>query len=486
MDPDEDIWIAGIALPPSKGIKNEMNDFTHDEISRMNLVDLPITAFHNPKLNLGRIVASPTGESGKKYIIAKLNMRDPVNRLIYENEIKGKKVLDFSTTNKFLAIPNPKNPSQLFTLKQVLDVSMTGKGNRDGCPILVTATDSELKSVLNRYIFNQDRNTSITRQDPSPDTVIITKTMNPPAIVENTNSVPAQEKAIPPQAQLPPQDLASLLANPSEDELRKQSQDDLTKLAMALLKNQAENSKREKEFAEREARYKQYEQEMEKKRQQEAEQIRSGIYEGLGKVGINVDQIKPDLENVFSGKTLDQLQTENRVFTAVLQNSSHLWQQNQELQAKLEKYKRQNKMKEELDPSNYNYAQSLTRAIELQSHPRFHPYDVANAERPAQQQPPVANAVAPTQTPPVAQAPPATQQPPKNGQQKEINYPLPPPGTTLAKMAQQDPIWYHNLQTQAEEPYNPSFLDSLANAFYNTPGTSNNIKIAGSGGRKLY
>lgn len=151
----------GIAHPPTKlkTPKYVTNDFTEEQVRRMDLSGLPILFNHSKEgsgLVIGNILQSMYFDTTGVLFVGYVNLSSQIGWLVYETFIKRKKTIQFSMSHAFFGENDPDTGKIISQTKLLLEVSFVKKGNRAGCDLLFGMTCEELeKKISGNYIFEK-------------------------------------------------------------------------------------------------------------------------------------------------------------------------------------------------------------------------------------------------------------------------------------------------------------------------------------------
>lgn len=154
-------YFMGIAHPPTKlkTPKYVTNDFTEEQVRRMDLSGLPILFNHSKEgsgLVIGNILQSMYFDATGVLFVGYVNLSSQIGWLVYETFIKRKKTIQFSMSHAFFGENDPDTGKIISQTKLLLEVSFVKKGNRAGCDLLFGMTCEELeKKISGNYIFGK-------------------------------------------------------------------------------------------------------------------------------------------------------------------------------------------------------------------------------------------------------------------------------------------------------------------------------------------
>lgn len=134
----EDACFVGCVLPPSQFKQDNAearpgpNDFTDDDIRRLDLTGLPVNWNHEDDKTLGVVEQDYTTDSGAKYVVVRMATDNPFG-FTAKRQIEEGEMNEMSLTHKFRW--GTRGNGELVEHRLPISIGVTKKGNREGCLI---------------------------------------------------------------------------------------------------------------------------------------------------------------------------------------------------------------------------------------------------------------------------------------------------------------------------------------------------------------
>lgn len=289
-------WIGKI-LPPSDGIVNATNDFLQSHIDKMSLDGLDVCRMHDRDHPIGKVEKTYKGKDGSLYGEGFFNIDDTFGDTVYNFDIKTGKLPDLSLSHGTLAV-NGINESCI--LKVPLELSVVDKGHRPGC-----------------FYFCYKEEKMETEQKNVPSAIPPATPIPAAASTSAPPQIPSTSELLTPESisKVPPAEILKAFAA---------MQAKLDEQQKGLIELDSYKKKTEQEKANEEERIK-----------KENESLKKKFHEYIISTGTKeeAEDFGNQFNKMFEGKSLDQLQKENKVFSVISSNFSQLskkLQQNEE------------------------------------------------------------------------------------------------------------------------------------------------------------
>jgi hypothetical protein len=380
----------GIGVPPSSGVKCEVNDYSQENINQMNLDSIPVCRSHD-KRKIGEILTSGVTKNGARFVLGYINTETDAGKFV-EQEMKEGYLSELSLTHVLLPFFH-KNKSMPH--KVPVEISLVNQGLRNGCRVLFHCSEADIKTLSDRYIFQGNNKEVLLQQFQQVPTV---KT-----IMESQAAATPAQPTEPVAPQIPAEKISIGDVELDSQQLAQLDQQTLIALAMNL-------GKKTQEFS---SRIQEEEQRREETAKGEAEKVRQMAYQLLADSGKEqqAKEFQESYQKLFAGKTMDQLIDANRALSLVVENGRQHYENYRNIAQQYEQLKQQVMSGQAQQPAQEQetYAQRLLKGISSYgptkstlpytgTGARFNPMSALSAEKQQQKQevavstPPPANA----------------------------------------------------------------------------------------------
>lgn len=417
-------WVIGVAATPSGGDKPGINDFLPHELERINLEGLPMCRMHDPQNIPGKWVNCIPTKDGP-LLIGYVDEKDAQSSMVVK-ELKSGYLKELSMNHFVWAYKDGEDNNKMNILKLPMEVSLVDKGLRNNCRILGVCSEDEVDMDKQAPPTNQAAPSQPANKPP------VATQAQPTSQTSTQAAAPTPMEITPPQPM--PIDAQMDLQNLNEDALKKADHNQLVQLTVLLGKKVTEMNEDVSKFGE----YKEY---LDKKKVEEIEAMKQDVFASMRdhKGEEYAKQFTQSIDGLFGNKSFKTLDTDGRVFKAVMANAKHWHEENQRNLKELETLKGQKPGQDDYTSAlmkkvaNYGPARTSSATPTAQ---RFDPYAVAQAEK-------------------KVATPPAIDPNSQKTSAPQVPYALPQEGTALYNSALKDPKTYHQLQMASGGDPNP-------------------------------
>ncbi len=381
------------------------NEFSDEQLKKLNFKDMPICRMHNAKVVIGKIIDNVelSSESGGKYIFGVIYLDNVVGRYTYENEIMTGKKLDLSLSHMYSEYHTKKDGINYCTkTKTPYELSVVDEGNFPGCSILF---GDIIKTPSAPYISSLERVENNTTGSVTSGKFNNNKKNNTPTTVMPTEKPTQEKKPETNEKDTKPAELKSVKNNAdtpglsAEEQLKKMGPEELQPLVLRLLQQDNDNKKLLETYKQDNEEYKK---KVDEESQQELEENVNAMLELYSMTGGTTDDVQQYFEEVFKDTGVEGAEQARQIVQLVASNHRSAKKMIEGIQEELEKLRSvsntsgSTEQKQELtdseklaaslqqvrqqvqqEKSTQNCRQDATK----QKHARFNTFQLANAEK---------------------------------------------------------------------------------------------------------